>query len=244
MPARLRFTAFSRTFGRINKRVAGMFSKMGRFLQSPANWLGMALATLALLLGALGLGKAMSALLAALGYGAGFAIGSLWWGWPQLSAKPWDEQLAFEDDGDTRSSMVNALAAVRQLVNYNPDNRLPASLQAKALELCQQLGALLEQWERSKGQLSLEESFHARHIALTYLPDALKTYLSIPQQFATTQILANGKTAQATFSATLEDMSHKVSQLAQDLASQDAQAFLNHSQFLKEKFGADRLALK
>ncbi|MES2946238.1 MAG: hypothetical protein V4772_25490 [Pseudomonadota bacterium] len=219
-----------------------MFSKVGRFLQSPANWLGMALATLALLLGAWGLGAAVSLALAAMGYGAGFGIGGLWWGWPQLAVNPWDE-LAFEDDGDTRSNMVNALGAVRQLVNYNPDDRLPASLQSKALELCQQLGALLEQWERSKGQLSLEESFHARHIALTYLPDALKTYLSIPQKFATTQILANGKTAQATFSATLEDLSHKVNQLAEDLAAQDAQAFLSHSQFLKEKFGADRLTL-
>lgn len=218
------------------------FSKVGRFLQSPANWLGMALATLALLLGALGLSAAVSVALAAIGYGAGFGIGGLWWGWPRLDLNPWDE-LAFEDDGDARSSMVNALGAVRQLVNYNPDNRLPASLQSKALELCQQLGALLEQWERSKGQLSLEESFHARHIALTYLPDALKTYLSIPQKFATTQVLANGKTAQATFNATLEDLSHKVSQLAEDLAAQDAQAFLSHSQFLKEKFGADRLKL-
>ena len=43
-------------------------------------------------------------------------------------------------------------------------------------------------------------------------------------------------TAQDTFRTTLDELGHKVSQLAEDLASQDAQAFLNHSQFLKEKF--------
>lgn len=211
-----------------------------RFLQSPANWLGLVLATLALGLGALGLPAALTAVLAALGYGVGFGVGKLWWGGQKLPANAWDD-LVFADEGDTRSNMTHALGAVRQLVTYNPDNRLPASLQTKALDLCQQLQALLAQWERSQGQLSLEEGFHARHIALSYLPDALKTYLSIPQKFATTQILSNGKTAQTTFNDTLDELSHKVSQLAEDLAAQDAQAFLTHSQFLKEKFGVAKL---
>lgn len=84
-------------------------------------------------------------------------------------------------------------------------------------------------------------SFHARHIALTYLPDALRTYLSIPQQFAMSKRLTNGRTAQETFTATLDDLQHKVTQLSEDLATQDAQAFLNHSQFLQEKFKPARL---
>ena len=41
---------------------------------------------------------------------------------------------------------------------------------------------------------------------------------------------------QETVRMTLEELGQKVNQLAEDLASQDAQAFLNHSQFLKEKF--------
>jgi hypothetical protein len=44
-----------------------------------------------------------------------------------------------------------------------------------------------------------------------------------------------------TFNTTLDDLSHKVAQLGEDLASQDAQAFLNHSQFLHDKFKAARL---
>ena len=215
-------------------------NKISIFLQSPANWGGIVLSTVALVLSSLGLTQVGGAALAILGYAAGFGVGGMWFGFPNFSGNPWDA-LEFEDEGDARTSMLTALSAVRQLVDYNPQGRLPASLQSKVLDLCKQLNALLDQWERSKGHLSLEESFHARHIALTYLPDALKTYLSIPQQFAMTKRLANGHTAQETFTATLDDLNGKVLQLSEDLATQDAQAFLNHSQFLQEKFNPPRI---
>lgn len=215
-------------------------NKISRFLQSPANWCGVGLSTMALVLSSLGLAQWGTGILALLGYAAGFAVGGIWFGFPLLSADPWNT-LEFKDEGDERTAMINALNAVRQLVEYNPQGRLPASLQTKVLDLCRQLSILLDQWERSKGELSLEESFHARHIAMSYLPDALKTYLSIPQPFAMTKVLSNGKTAQDTFNTTLDDLSHKVTQLGEDLASQDAQAFLNHSQFLHEKFKTARL---
>ncbi len=206
-----------------------------QWLQAPANWCGLGLATAALVLQSLGLTQWGGLGLAALGYAVGFGVGGLWLGFPKAPSNAW-EALDFQDEGDARTSMGEALGAVRQLVRYNPDNRLPASLQSQVIGLTDQLSALLDQWERSKGHLSLEEGFHARHIALSYLPDALKTYLSIPKEFATTQKLANGLTAQDTFKGTIDELSHKVSQLREDLASQDAQAFLNHSQFLKEKF--------
>lgn len=215
-------------------------NKISNFLQSPANWGGIGLATLALVLSSVGLVQVGAGALALLGYAAGFGVGGMWFGFPKWSGNPWDA-LEFEDQGDARTSMLNALNAVRQLVDYNPQGRLPASLQSKVQDLCKQLTLLLDQWERSKGQLSLEEGFHARHIALSYLPDALKTYMSIPQQFAMSKRLDNGQTAQETFNATLDDLTRKVTQLSEDLATQDAQAFLSHSQFLHEKFNPPRI---
>ena len=215
-------------------------NKIGNFLQSPANWGGIGLATLALVLSSVGLTQVGAGALALLGYAAGFGVGGMWFGFPKWSGNPWDA-LEFEDQGDARTSMLTALNAVRQLVDYNPQGRLPASLQSKVQDLCKQLTLLLDQWERSKGQLSLEEGFHARHIALSYLPDALKTYMSIPQQFAVSKRLDNGQTAQETFNATLNDLTRKVAQLSEDLATQDAQAFLSHSQFLHEKFNPPRI---
>jgi hypothetical protein len=101
------------------------------------------------------------------------------------------------------------------------------------LDLCKALDELLQQWERSKGNLSLQDSFHARHIAISYLPEALNTYLSIPARFATTKLLDNGKTAVDTFKDSMAELEGKVRQLGDDLASQDAHAFLVHSKFLQ-----------
>jgi hypothetical protein len=210
--------------------------KLIRFLVSPANWCGLALATAVLVLKGLGIVGLSGLAVALLGYAAGFTAGGLWLGFPKLRGPMWDE-LEFSDEGDAREAMGRALAGVRSLVAYNPENRLPASLQAKVNELCGALEALLAQWERSKGQLSLQESFHARHIAISYLPEALKTYLSIPVQYATTRVLDNGKTAQDTFRDTLAELELKVKQLGDDLATQDAHAFLVHSRFLQDKFG-------
>jgi hypothetical protein len=207
-----------------------------RVLLSPANWCGLGLATLVLILKALGVLGFSGLAVAALGYAAGLAVGGVWFGFPKLSGSAWDA-LEFSDEGDAREAMTRALSGVRSLVKFNPENRLPASLQAKVLELCDSLDALLAQWERSKGVLSLQETFHARHIAISYLPDALKTYLSIPSPYAASQVLENGKTAQDTFNATLLELQGKVKQLGLDLAEQDARAFLSHSRFLKDKFG-------
>ena len=52
-------------------------------------------------------------------------------------------------------------------------------------------------------------------------------------------MLENGKTAQETFKDTVAELEGKVRQLGDDLASQDAHAFLVHSRFLKQKFGAE-----
>jgi hypothetical protein len=213
-----------------------MIDKLQRFALSPANWCGLALATAVLVLKGLGLVGLAGLPVALLGYAAGFTAGGLWLGFPKLNGPMW-EGLEFSDEGDAREAMGKALAGVLGLVNYNPENRLSASLQAKVVELCKALEALLAQWERSKGSLSLQESFHARHIAISYLPDALKTYLSIPAQYASTQVLENGKTAQDTFRDTLAELQHKVKELGEDLASQDAHAFLVHSRFLQDKFG-------
>ncbi|MGE0330796.1 MAG: hypothetical protein AB7P37_08880 [Ramlibacter sp.] len=217
-------------------RVAPM-NRIAHFLNSRANWAGIGSATLALMLPMLGPDPGWVWLLTPLGYCVGFAVAGMWVGFPRLSTQPW-AALEFKDEGDPYKVMDHALQAVRNLVNANPDNRLPAGLQARALALCDQLKALLEQWELSRATLSIEESFHARHIILRYLPDALRNYSAIPQRFAQSRLLDNGRTAEDTLHTTLDELSAKVRQLTDDLASQNAEAFVNHSRFLHQKFGA------
>ena len=211
-----------------------------RLVAAPANWCGLVVAIIVLLLKAMGFLGSLGLGMAVLGYLAGFVIGGIWLGFPSTQAPAW-EALQFSDEGDAHSAMARALDGVRRLTEHNPENRIPASLQARVLALCKALHGLLQQWERSKGTLSLQDSFHARHIAISYLPDALNTYLSIPANFATSKVLDNGKTAQDTFKDTLDELEKKVAQLGDDLASQDAQAFLVHSKFLHQKFGPQGL---
>jgi len=219
---------------RISERLFGI-------LGSAPNWIGLGLASVVLVLKGMGLVGAPGLAVALLGYAAGFVAGGLWLGFPPLRGPSW-EALQFSDEGGAREAMERALRGVRGLTQYNPDNRLPASLQTRVLELCSSLETLLHQWERSRGQLSLEDSFDARRIAITYLPEALNAYLSIPSNYARNKLLANGKTAVDTFDESIVELQAKVVQLADDLASQDAQAFLAHSQFLTQKFGEHELS--
>jgi hypothetical protein len=214
---------------------------MMRWVHSPANWSGLVLAIAVLALKSLGLlGGGVG--LAALAYAVGFAVAGLWVGWPWSEANP-DAVLTFTDQGDARTAMDEALRGVRDWVERNPGQRLQPAVQAQVLALCQSLEALLQQWESSRGSLSLQESFHARHIAISYLPEALRTYLSIPLAFAGTRRLENGRTAQDTLAHTLSQLQDQVQRLSDDLARQDAEAFLSHSRFLSEKFATPSLGL-
>ena len=218
-------------------RWTGIVETLTRFLFSPANWIGLALSLGAVGLILMGFVSARWLGIAALAYGVGFVTGGLWFGWPQLSGPAWDE-LTFAENDTARDAPARALAGIRRLITGNPGRRLSAMTGAKLLILCEDIEAMLVQWERSRGQLSVEDSFHARYIALRYLPDALKSFWSIPAQFATTRPLENGLTADATLGKTVDELGQKVRQLNDALAAHDAQAFLDHSRFLSDKFGA------
>jgi hypothetical protein len=217
-----------------------LVARVLRVLTSPAHWVALGLGGAVLVLKGLGLVGSVGLVVAFLGYAAGWVLGGLWLGFPSWNQDEW-ETLEFSDEGDAREAMERALDGVRRLTEYNPENRIPASLQTRVLELCKSLDELLHQWERSKGSLSLQDSFHARHIAISYLPEALNTYLSIPARYATSRLLDNGKTAVDTFKDTVVELEAKVSQLGDDLASQDAHAFLVHSKFLSQKFAPQGL---
>jgi hypothetical protein len=208
-----------------------------RLLTAPAHWVALLLAAVMLVLQGLGVLGAAGIVLALIGYVAGWAVGGMWLGLPSMRGDDW-ERLDFDDDGGARAAMERALRGIGQLAKDNPGERMPAKLQARVLELCRRLEELLQQWEASKGSLSLQESFHARHIAISYLPEALNTFLSIPARYASSKVLDNGQTAVQILDHTLDDLEGKVKQLGDDLASQDAHAFLVHSEFLRRKFAS------
>jgi hypothetical protein len=207
-----------------------------RVLFSPANWLGLGFAAACIVLIGLGFVSARYLALGLLAYAVGFAVGGAWFGWPQLSGPDWRE-LTFSDNENTREAAARALAGIRRLVDTNPGRRLSAATGIKLTQLCDSLEAMLAQWDSAKQGLSLEDTFHARHIALRYLPEALQRFWAIPPQLAQTKALSNGLTADATLGQTVDELSQKVRQLSEALAAHDTQAFLDHSKFLSDKFG-------
>ena len=79
---------------------------LSRILVSPANWVGLALAIVVLVLKALGLVGVAGLPLALLGYVAGFVAGGMWLGFPKLKGPQWEgDALEFSDDGDAREAI-------------------------------------------------------------------------------------------------------------------------------------------
>jgi hypothetical protein len=187
-----------------------VFAKLSRILLSPANWLGLTVAIAVLVLKALGLVGLAGLPLALFGYVAGFVAGGLWLGFPKLAGPAWDaDALEFNDDGDAREAMGRALRAVRGLVQFNPENRLPASLQAKVLELCTSLEQLLSQWERSKGACRCRRA----STPATSRSRTCRRAQDLPVDPGAVRQLArdpDGKTAVDIFRGTLVDLEGKV----------------------------------
>ncbi|MBL0087123.1 MAG: hypothetical protein IPP44_10635 [Ideonella sp.] len=134
--------------------------------------------------------------------------------------------------------MERALNGVRRLTEHNPDNRIPASLQARVLDLCKALDGLLQQWERSRGSLSLQDSFHARHIAIRYLPGSAEHLPVDPGGLRHRPCAGERQDGAGNLQGhRRRARSQGCASSATTWPSQDAHAFLVHSKFLKQKFG-------
>ncbi len=218
-------------------KFSALTEPLTRLLFSPANWLGLGFAAASVTLIGLGWVSSRYIALGLLAYGVGYVVGGAWFGWPQLRGPDWRE-ITLGDNENTREAATRALAGIRRLIETNPGRRLSAATGIKLTRLCDAIESMLAQWDSAKQGLSLEDTFHARHIALRYLPDALQRFWAIPPNLAQNKALANGMTADATLGQTADELSLKVQQLSEALAAHDTQSFLDHSKFLSDKFGS------
>ncbi len=181
------------------------------------------------------LGGAATLGLAAVGYCTGFAVGGKVFGFPDFAntTGPSHEDIA---QHDARMKIVAALASVRYLTETNPEQRLRRVARERIYAVCDLIDTMLEQWAQSKSTLNFEDTFNAQQIAVKFLPTAINRFRAIPKEFAGTQVLENGKTAQQVFDETLDDFSAKINQIKEKLAQQDAQALLNHASFVNQKY--------
>jgi hypothetical protein len=100
---------------------------------------------------------------------------------------------------------------------------------------------LLETLPRVAGSGDAEDL--VRRTATAYLPETLRAYLALPPEWATTQVLADGRTAAQSLEAQLGVL-EKVSRDMRDAAlGADASALLVNGAFLSQRFSTSGLDL-
>jgi hypothetical protein len=82
--------------------------------------------------------------------------------------------------------------------------------------------------------------FHVvKQTVIDYLPQMLTAYLQLPPVFARMHKMRNGKTAQEVLIEQLSILDKEINQIVISVNSQDAEALITQSEFLKAKFADD-----
>jgi hypothetical protein len=208
-----------------------------RLLNSPANWCGFALTIAVLAAKSFGYLGSLWWLAAVLAYITGFYIGKLAFGAPQLIVTDLDALDQALSERDKPEALGQALHAVRLIASSNTGKFFSEAQARSLMTLTKSIEDLHTEWLASSRNMSVENAFVAKRLAFEYLPETVRGYLAVNPRVATTMVVTQGKTAAQLFDDSIRDLQSKVTQLQDDLAMQDAEAFANHATFLHQKFG-------
>jgi hypothetical protein len=92
------------------------------------------------------------------------------------------------------------------------------------------------------GDIQTDPDIYAvRQTALTYLPEALSKYVSLPRAYAERQVLENGKTSHDVLLEQLQLMEQKVHAVADSVIDRTSQRLISHGRFIEDRFGDSSL---
>ena len=149
---------------------------------------------------------------------------------------------------DLNKSMRSSDDPLESIQNSLDDlvNKIEGKVDYEVLEkvksIRSSLVTVLPQIDKLSGSLS-NEAYNVRHTALEYLPDALDKYLNLPPEFTENYRLSNGLTAKETLLEQLELLDKTMKDIIGDLYQEDADNFLVHGRFLKEKFRDQKFSI-
>ena len=215
----------------------GWFETLIGFLSSPANLMGLGLASLALLARLSGMIDVLWLLIVAGSYGLGWQIGRL-----AFSRAPNGPENAAGWSGPVaraavkRADIEESLNRIMRMIAENRGGMFDSALQRSITDLCARIRSLIERMEASAGFISTEDAYSAKRIALDYLPGLIESFMAIPRDFAARKALADGKTACELLHQNLAVLQRRAAEMSDDLAAQDARSFLNHARFLQDQF--------
>ena len=154
-------------------------------------------------------------------YLAGLLIGG------RLRGSPSEDE-TLQPDTDTLRDELNALmdAAYHQL---------PSAMFSRVASVKKIVVTLLPLME---DQGALDPNVYViRQTATSYLPRLIETYLRLPDNYAQSHRLSDGKTPAEVFLNQLELLETELKQVEMKLHENDTRALLAHGRFLEKKFG-------
>jgi hypothetical protein len=80
-----------------------------------------------------------------------------------------------------------------------------------------------------------------RRTATTYLPDALSTYLSLPQSYAEREPIQNGRTAYDVLMDQLSQMEEQTHRVAKELMERSSQDLVTHGRFISDRYATSKI---
>jgi hypothetical protein len=191
-----------------------------RYLGSPKNVVGSALALLGL--GLFFFGVIKSPRIWPFVVAALYLIGAL--------IAPGARRLALGGTFDA-DAIRSALAHNQRLAT----GRLPAPVMAKLLEIQREIADLIPM--AAQFPAGSQDLFVIQRTATDYLPTTLQAYLALPPQYAATKVVADGKTALQVLSDQLELLDAKMDEITEAAHKQDSDRLLANGRFLEERFG-------
>ena len=156
----------------------------------------------------------------------------------QLPTELEDLNKSMRSSDDPLESIQNSLD---DLVN-KIEGKVDYEVLEKVKSIRSSLETVLPQIDKLSGSMS-NEAYNVRHTALEYLPDALDKYLNLPAEFTENYRLSNGLTAKETLLEQLDLLDSTMKDIIGDLYQEDADNFLVHGRFLKEKFRDQKFSI-
>ncbi|MFT3862496.1 hypothetical protein [Micropruina sp.] len=136
------------------------------------------------------------------------------------------------DPAPTEADIMASLAGVDQLIG---SGRLPSVVRSRAARVADLVRKTLPRLE-SLG-LGSYDSYSVVATATDYLPEAIGAYLRLPQDWADSRPVENGKTPLLLLIDQLDLLGATMQKIYDAANSTDAAALIAHGRFLQERFG-------
>lgn len=136
------------------------------------------------------------------------------------------------------SGGLDARALGKELVRLEKEarRRLPEILAVKVAGIAATINDLLPLV--SSSNVDRQDLFALERTVSDYLPNALDNYLRLPHRYATSHVVANGKTPTDILGDQLDLMDEKMHEISEALAKDDVSKLLAQGRFLDERFGS------